>query len=78
VSGATPGAGPAPRAPECPICGKPVPPDEPARPFCCRRCKMVDLGRWFSEAYRVPGEDAVSFDDVAPTPPDAETPPPRP
>jgi endogenous inhibitor of DNA gyrase (YacG/DUF329 family) len=24
---------------------------------------MVDLGRWFTEAYRVPGEDAIRLDD---------------
>jgi hypothetical protein len=36
---------------------------------------MVDLGRWFGEAYRVPGEDVASFD--LPMPPDAETPPGR-
>lgn len=24
------------------------------RPFCCERCKMVDLGLWMSESYTVP------------------------
>jgi uncharacterized protein len=24
------------------------------RPFCSARCRDVDLGRWFGEAYRVP------------------------
>ena len=24
------------------------------RPFCCERCKMVDLGHWLSETYTVP------------------------
>jgi endogenous inhibitor of DNA gyrase (YacG/DUF329 family) len=39
----------------CPICGRPA---QPAyRPFCCRRCADVDLGRWFSESYRVPVEE---------------------
>ena len=76
VSGA-PDAVPTPKPPACPICGKPVEPEEPARPFCSRRCKMVDLGRWFGEAYRVPGEDAVSFEDLVPPSPDAETPPGR-
>jgi endogenous inhibitor of DNA gyrase (YacG/DUF329 family) len=52
--------GPAP----CPICGKPASPDAKTRPFCSPRCKMVDLGRWFTEAYRVPGEDAVSFEGL--------------
>ncbi|MFZ4712380.1 MAG: DNA gyrase inhibitor YacG [Bacteriovoracaceae bacterium] len=26
------------------------------RPFCCERCKMVDLGHWLSESYSVAGE----------------------
>ena len=46
----------APAAPACPICGKPVE-DRSHRPFCSARCKRVDLGRWFGEAYRVPVED---------------------
>ena len=38
----------------CPICHKPT---QPAfRPFCSRRCADVDLGRWFGEVYRAPGE----------------------
>ena len=38
----------------CPICGKEN--DyfaEPLGPFCSARCKMIDLGRWFGEEYRV-------------------------
>lgn len=27
-------------------------------PFCSERCRMLDLGRWFDEQYRVPGERA--------------------
>jgi endogenous inhibitor of DNA gyrase (YacG/DUF329 family) len=31
-------------------------PADPAwRPFCSERCKLVDLGRWLSGAYRIPG-----------------------
>lgn len=41
----------------CPICQK-VLEDAPAdfgpRPFCSTRCKMVDLGNWLNEAYRIP------------------------
>jgi uncharacterized protein len=54
---------PAERAePRCPICSRPVEPACGTRPFCSLRCKMVDLGRWFDESYRVPGEDAVSLE----------------
>jgi endogenous inhibitor of DNA gyrase (YacG/DUF329 family) len=24
------------------------------RPFCSERCKLIDLGHWFKETYRVP------------------------
>lgn len=24
------------------------------RPFCSERCKMIDLGQWASENYRIP------------------------
>lgn len=39
---------------KCPICGKPV--DffaDPLGPFCSSRCKMVDLGRWLGEDYKI-------------------------
>ncbi len=28
------------------------------RPFCSKRCKLVDLGHWAEGAYRVPAEEA--------------------
>ena len=37
--------------------------DNPWKPFCSERCKMIDLGRWASEEYRVPL--AETPDDVA-------------
>ena len=46
----------------CPICGKPA--TDAARPFCSKRCADVDLGRWFSEDYRVPAA-APAFDEDA-------------
>ena len=44
---------------ECSICRKPVAPraENPAFPFCSKRCRMVDLGRWLGEEYRVPDDD---------------------
>ncbi len=27
------------------------------RPFCSERCKLIDLGHWFEESYRVPEKD---------------------
>ncbi len=25
-------------------------------PFCCARCKLLDLGRWIDGQYQVPGQ----------------------
>jgi endogenous inhibitor of DNA gyrase (YacG/DUF329 family) len=39
---------------KCPICGAPASwKDNPSRPFCSERCKVIDLGRWAGEDYRV-------------------------
>ena len=41
----------------CPLCKKPVPEkDNPYRPFCSERCKLLDLGEWASDKYRIAGE----------------------
>ena len=34
------------------------------RPFCSERCKMIDLGAWASESYRVASEDDPNKDDA--------------
>jgi len=53
----------APKPQTCPQCGKPS--DPRYRPFCSKRCKDIDLGRWLNEEYRVPlVEDDTSEDDV--------------
>ena len=40
----------------CPTCGKSVEySDNPWRPFCSERCKLIDFDKWTSEEYRVPG-----------------------
>ena len=39
----------------CPTCRAPAQPKY--RPFCSLRCQQVDLGRWFTESYRVPVDD---------------------
>ena len=40
----------------CPRCGAQAPyaPENPSRPFCSQRCKVVDLGAWANEEYRIP------------------------
>ena len=46
---------------KCPICGRPT--VQESRPFCSKRCADVDLGRWFSGAYAVPGEEVAPEED---------------
>lgn len=42
----------------CPICGKKVEfRGNEFRPFCSERCKLIDLGNWIEECYRVPGPE---------------------
>ncbi|MFV0601298.1 MAG: DNA gyrase inhibitor YacG [Brachymonas sp.] len=46
-----------PRIVSCPQCGADSiydPAINPWRPFCSRRCKLIDLGAWSSEDYRMP------------------------
>jgi endogenous inhibitor of DNA gyrase (YacG/DUF329 family) len=40
----------------CPTCNQPAEwsPANRWRPFCSERCKLIDLGQWASEKYRVP------------------------
>ena len=43
----------------CPRCGQPAvfSAENKWRPFCSERCKIIDLGAWASESYRVPVPD---------------------
>lgn len=44
----------------CPTCQTSVEWREESRyrPFCSQRCLLIDLGEWFGEARRIPGEAA--------------------
>ncbi len=49
---------------KCPECGRPS--DRATFPFCSPRCKAVDLNRWLSGSYVIPGDvddDGVSRED---------------
>lgn len=52
------------KAARCPRCGAAAEfsPRNKWRPFCSERCKMIDLGAWADEAYRLPAQD----EDVSP------------
>lgn len=66
-----------PRSVACPKCGKSVlwTPENAWRPFCSERCKLVDLGAWAAEQYRVPlveDKDEPESRDSDTTPPASE------
>ncbi|MCG2634573.1 MAG: DNA gyrase inhibitor YacG [Gammaproteobacteria bacterium] len=46
----------------CPTCKTPIHWSEeyPNRPFCSERCKLIDLGAWFEESYRVESDEQLS------------------
>ncbi|MFN3455078.1 MAG: DNA gyrase inhibitor YacG [Pseudobdellovibrio sp.] len=41
---------------KCPQCGQSslFSQENSSRPFCSERCKLIDLGAWASESYKVP------------------------
>lgn len=43
----------------CPTCKRPAPLGTEHFPFCSERCRLIDLGRWADEDYRIPAEPAV-------------------
>jgi len=49
-----------PGAKKCPICGKPA--VEASKPFCSERCRDIDLNRWLSGSYVVPGRPETDED----------------
>ncbi|MEX0643165.1 MAG: DNA gyrase inhibitor YacG [Pirellulales bacterium] len=39
----------------CPICKREFDPvATTTKPFCCERCRTIDLGRWLNEGYGLP------------------------
>ncbi|MAB88276.1 MAG: DNA gyrase inhibitor YacG [Planctomycetes bacterium] len=60
--------------PRCPACDRALPePDSsmkssgrgPEFPFCSKRCRLLDLDKWFTGSYVIPGPpvDTVDTDD---------------
>lgn len=48
----------------CPICKNETTWEEnPWKPFCSERCKMIDLGKWVLEEYKIQGERAEGKDE---------------
>lgn len=53
---------------KCPTCGRMMEwsPDNPYRPFCSERCRLIDLGAWLSEQRGIPGDAAPPDQDEEP------------
>jgi len=53
---------------KCPQCSTPVSwRGNPHRPFCSERCRVIDLGHWADETYRIPTgqqEPIEDYDDA--------------
>jgi endogenous inhibitor of DNA gyrase (YacG/DUF329 family) len=57
----------------CPVCRQSATWEENRyRPFCSERCRMIDLGKWAADEYRIPTEEAPGVQ--APPDPDGRTP----
>ncbi|HXE74100.1 MAG TPA: DNA gyrase inhibitor YacG [Candidatus Xenobia bacterium] len=49
----------------CPICRKLTDSErDPDFPFCSARCRLLDLGNWADERYRVPDSTSVRAPDT--------------
>lgn len=50
----------------CPQCRKTVTwtDDNPFRPFCSQRCRLLDLGAWADGSHRIAGESAMDETDL--------------
>ncbi len=50
----------------CPQCGKKVAwqAESLYRPFCSKRCQLLDLGAWAEESHRIRGESAMDEADI--------------
>ena len=60
---------------QCPICDTPMPAspvEYPDYPFCTKRCRVIDLGRWLREDYKVAGREEASEDRSTPKSADEE------
>lgn len=47
---------------QCPTCQKKMAYslENPVRPFCSERCKLIDLGEWAAEKHTIAGTELIS------------------
>ena len=45
---------------KCPECGKTTEysPENEYRPFCSKRCRLIDLGEWIDGKYKINSEES--------------------
>ncbi|ABD80121.1 DNA gyrase inhibitor YacG [Saccharophagus degradans] len=50
----------------CPTCKKQVlmTTDFPNRPFCSKRCQMIDFGDWAEERHAIKGQELTEDEDI--------------
>lgn len=50
----------------CPTCKKQVlmTDDYPNRPFCSKRCQMIDFGDWAEENHKIAGQSLMEDEDL--------------
>ena len=50
---------------KCPTCGKKARwKNNPSRPFCSDRCKMIDLGKWADGSYSIESENQPDVEET--------------
>ena len=48
---------------KCVICNREIAPDSLYAPFCSDRCRLVDLGNWSMEKYRISTPRTTQIED---------------
>jgi endogenous inhibitor of DNA gyrase (YacG/DUF329 family) len=51
---------------KCPICKKDVKLGQADFPFCNERCRLIDLGNWSAEKYRISSPANPQMDEEDP------------
>jgi len=58
---------------KCPTCKREIEWERASfRPFCSERCRLVDLGAWFSGQHAIPGESSTTPEDAGAAAPDRD------
>jgi len=59
---------------KCPTCKRPLELGTEWFPFCSERCRLIDLGRWADDEYRIPAvNEAPGAEKEPDTGPDEES-----